>query len=355
MSPTMVGAYLPGNSDVELRRVPVPSPGPGQVLVRMRASTICGSDLRAIYHGHVGPESYDDVIAGHEPAGEIVDVGPQVRRFGVGDRVLVYHIVGCGRCRECRSGYLITCTAPAPPKLAYGWGRDGGHAEYLLAEESTCIALPDELSYVDGASVACGFGTAYEALVRVGVCGRDTVLVTGLGPVGMSVGLLARAMGAHLVIGLDVTPSRVELARSLGSIDVGLLAGEHAAAEIRELTGGHGCEVTLDCSGAQPARQVALRATRRWGRCVMVGEGNRLDIDVSNELIHNQVTLYGSWVTSLPRMEELTEQLVRWKLHPEVLVTHRFALAQAGAAYAVADAGGVGKVALVMGDPATGA
>lgn len=343
---TMTGAYLPGNSDVKLREVPVPAPGPGQVLLRVRASTICGSDLRAIYHGHVGPERYDNVIAGHEPAGEVAAVGPQVERFKPGDRVAVYHIVGCGRCRECRSGYFITCTAPT--RRSYGWDRDGGHADYLLAEESTCIRLPEELTFLDAACVACGFGTAYEALVRAEVSGRDAVLVTGLGPVGMGAGMLARAMGAQLVIGVDMTAERVELARSLGCVDVGLVAGPSTVDQVRDLTGGHGCEVTVDCSGAPSARLTALRSTRRWGRCVMVGEGNRLDIDVSQELIHNQVTLIGSWVTSLPRMEELLELLVRWNLHPDRLVTHRFGLDQAPEAYRTADGGAAGKVAIVM-------
>ena len=125
---TMTGAWLPGDSTVDLREVPVPRPGPGQVLLRMAASTICGSDLRAIYRGHVGPEPYDNVIAGHEPCGEVVEASSG-SRLAVGDRVVVYHIVGCGRCRDCRAGSYITCSASYPDKLAYGYQRDGGHAD----------------------------------------------------------------------------------------------------------------------------------------------------------------------------------------------------------------------------------
>jgi threonine dehydrogenase-like Zn-dependent dehydrogenase len=344
---TMTGAYLPGTRDVELRQVPVPVPGPGQVLLRMRASTICGSDLRAIYRGHVGPEPYWGVIAGHEPCGEVVDTGPGVR-LRPGDRVVVYHIVGCGQCRECRAGYYISCTEAPPRKMAYGWQRDGGHADYLLAEERTCVPLPDELTFVDGACVACGYGTAYEALCRATVSGRDTVLLTGVGPIGMAAGLLAHAMGAARVIGVDPAVDRLALARRLGCIDESVPAGNDAEEAVRDLTRGEGCEVTVDCSGATTARRLALRSTRRWGRCVLVGEGGRLDVDVSGELIHNQVTLIGSWVTSLPRTAELLENLVRWDLHPERTVTGRFPLADAGEAYRMADAGTGGKVALVM-------
>jgi threonine dehydrogenase-like Zn-dependent dehydrogenase len=346
----MTGAWLPGNRDVELREVPVPRPGPGQVLIRMRASTICGSDLRAIYRGHVGPEPYDNVIAGHEPCGEVVEV-PAGGRLREGDRVVVYHIVGCGRCPDCRAGSYITCSATFPEKLAYGYQRDGGHADYLLAEEQSCVPLPDGLSFVDGACVACGFGTAYEAVRRAGVSGLDAVLVTGLGPVGLAAGLLAKGLGAEQVIGTDISAERVELARSLGAVDEGVVGGSDGDAvvdQIRQLTAGRGCEVAVDCSGSAAARAVALRASRGDGRVVLVGEGGRMDLDVSEDLIHPQRRLIGSWVTSVPRMEELLEHLVRWDLHPESTVTARFSLAEAGKAYETADGGAGGKVAIVM-------
>jgi D-arabinose 1-dehydrogenase-like Zn-dependent alcohol dehydrogenase len=157
----MLAAYLPGNSTVRLAEVDRPVPGPGQVLLAMKASTICGSDLRAIYREHLGegPEAYQDVVAGHEPAGQVIEVGPGVHRLGVGSRVVVYHISGCGQCDECRRGYQISCTSPQ--RAAYGWQRDGGHADVLLAEERDLLELPSSLSYLDGACVACGFGTAY--------------------------------------------------------------------------------------------------------------------------------------------------------------------------------------------------
>ena len=126
------------------------------------------------------------MIAGHEPCGQVVAVGPGCRRLSEGDRVVVYHIAGCGVCEECRHGYIIGCTSPL--RAAHGWQRDGGHAEFLLAEEATSILLPNELSYVDGALVSCGFGTAYEGLLRLELSGQDTLLVTGLGPVGLAGG-----------------------------------------------------------------------------------------------------------------------------------------------------------------------
>jgi threonine dehydrogenase-like Zn-dependent dehydrogenase len=344
----MRGAYLPGGRRVDIRTLPCPEPGPGQVLVRMRASGICGSDLRAIYREHLGtgPEAYRDVVAGHEPSGDIAATGPGCRRFAVGDRVVLYHISGCGLCSDCRSGYMISCTSPL--RAAYGWQRDGGHAEYLLAEESTCVPLPASLSYLDGACVACGFGTAYEALRRIGVTGADAVLVTGMGPVGMAVGLLAQALGAKLVIGIDTVEARLELAKATGAVHHCLVAGPSATDEVLELTGGHGCEASVDCSGSEAGRRSALEGTRSRGRMALVGEGGLLKVDASHDVIHRQVAVHGSWVTSLSRMEELVELLVRWGLHPDRVVTDCFPLEQAARAYELADSGRSGKIALVM-------
>lgn len=344
----MRGVLLPGGRRVELGEFNVPEPGHGQVLVKMKASSICGSDIRAIYREHLGhgPEAYQDVIAGHEPCGQIAAVGPGCKRFAVGDRVILYHISGCGVCHDCREGYMISCTSPL--RAAYGWQRDGGHADYCLAEENTCVALPEPLSYVDGALVACGFGTVYEALRRVAVSGKDRVLVTGVGPVGMAAGLVAKAMGAPLVIGADVSRSRLDFALETGCIDEAVAADDQALVQVQALTAGEGCEVSIDCSGSPAGRVLALQGTRRWGRCAMVGEGNQVDFDVSQTIIHPQITIYGSWVTSLGHMEELVEKLVAWDLRPERIVSHRFSLDEAAEAYRVADEGQSGKVVIVF-------
>jgi len=192
----MTGAYLPGDSTTQLRSVEVPQPGHGEVLLRMKASTICGSDIRCIYHEHLGkgPEGYQGVIAGHEPCGQVVETGPGCRRFLNGDRVIVYHISGCGVCNDCRRGYMISCTS-SKYRRAYGWQRDGGMADYMLAEEKDLVELPEGLTYADGAQVACGFGTVYEGLMKIGVSGTDAVLITGLGPVGLATGALCRKLG----------------------------------------------------------------------------------------------------------------------------------------------------------------
>jgi len=347
MNATMSAAFLPGNSTVEMRTVPVPQPGHAEVLLRVKASTICGSDIRCIYHEHLGkgPEGYQGVIAGHEPCGQIVAVGEGCRRFKTGDRVIVYHISGCGVCNDCRRGYMISCTSEKY-RRAYGWQRDGGMAEFMVAEEKDLITLPDALSYADGAQVACGFGTVYEGLEKIGINGNHAVLVTGLGPVGLATAALCRKLGAEKIIGIDVVPERMKIAKDLHLCDEVLPSGPNNVAEVKRLTNGHGVERAIDCSANDAARATAIRAARKWGKIVFLGEGGRVEFNPSPDIIHDQKTIYGSWVTSTWLMEELVERLVRWNLHPADIITHRFSLERAGDAYSLMAAGKCGKVAV---------
>ncbi|MBN1765165.1 MAG: zinc-binding dehydrogenase [Sedimentisphaerales bacterium] len=346
----MQGAILPGNSTAELHEFDIPSPGHGEVLIKMKSSTICGSDIRCIYHEHLGkgPEGYQPgMIAGHEPCGQIAKTGPGCRRFKEGDRVIIYHISGCGLCNDCRRGYMISCTSDTY-RRAYGWQRDGGMAEFMLAEEKDLVSLPDSLSYSDGAQVACGFGTVYEGLEKIGICGNDAVLVTGLGPVGLATAMLCRAMGASKIIGTEINDERVRIARDLGLFDVVIKAGPENVKQVHDLTGGMGVERSVDCSAHNQARLTCIKATRKWGKIVFLGEGGTCDFQPSPDIIHDQKTIYGSWVTNIWRMEELVERIVRWSIHPEKLISHRFTLDKVDQAYALMAEGSCGKVAVVF-------
>ena len=347
MKQKMLAAYLPGNNTVLLKDENIPEPGYGQVLLKMKASTICGSDIRAIYREHLGKgaEGYQNVICGHEPAGQIISCGTGLKRFQAGDRVLVYHISGCGVCYDCRRGYQISCSSEH--RAAYGWQRDGGMAEYILVEEKDLIALPEKLSYADGAQIACGFGTAYEGLEKIGISGNDAVLVVGLGPVGLATLMLAKAMGANQLIGVDVVPERLALAKEKNIVDVVLETGPDTLAQIHKLTNGYGVERAIDCSGNDKGRELAIQATRKWGKIAFIGEGGSVYFQPSPDIIHDQKTIYGSWVTSLWKMEDLVERIERWAIQPESLITHKFPLSKANEAYALMAEGKCGKVAIL--------
>lgn len=345
----MQGAILPGNSTVELKEFDIPTPGHGEVLIKVKSSTICGSDIRCIYRKHLGtgPEGYQPgMVAGHEPCGQVVEAGPGCRRFKDGDRVIVYHISGCGVCNDCRRGYMISCTSEF--RRAYGWQRNGGMAEYVLAEEKDLVTLPDELTYSDGAQVACGYGTVYEGLEKIGICGNDAVLITGLGPVGLASAMLAKAMGAQTIIGTEVIDERLKIAKDTNLFTHVLKAGPNNVQEIRDITNGYGVERAVDCSAHEIARRVCIQATRKWGKIVFIGEGGTCSFEPSADIIHDQKTIYGSWVTNIWRMEELVERIVRWGIHPEELITHRFPLSEVSDAYTLMASGECGKVAVVF-------
>ncbi|PAV24091.1 oxidoreductase [Pyrrhoderma noxium] len=328
---TMKGVYLPGNRQCIVRELAVTQPGPGQVLVEMRASAICGSDLSYIYrskgHDASGPAGYLNVVAGHEPSGLIVKRGEEVSDdWKEGTRVVVYHIQGCSSCHYCRLGLYISCEGAE--RKAYGWQRNGGHGEYLLADVQSLVRLPDPLTFLDGAIIACGLGTAYAACCRAQVSGSDYILVVGLGPVGLGVSLLAQQMGAK-VLGLDLNKSRVDFASSLGIEAIACSKNKEGQVDskvdlkiIMTWTENKGVDVAVDCSGSSSARLICMEAARSWARVVFVGEKGE--------------------------MEDLVERLVWWNLHPEIMVTNTFDIDHAAQAYETFDGGKTGKCAILF-------
>jgi threonine dehydrogenase-like Zn-dependent dehydrogenase len=194
--------------------------------------------------------------------------------------------------------------------------------------------------------VACGFGTVYEGLEKIGLCGNDAVLITGLGPVGLATAMLCKAMGATKILGTEALDERIKIAQNLGLFDAVLKAGPDNVQQVKDVTGGMGVEKAVDCSAHHAARLTAIQATRKWGKIVFIGEGGTVEFQPSPDIIHDQKTIYGSWVTNIWRMEELVERLVRWGIHPEELITHRFPLDKVSDAYALMASGKCGKVAV---------
>ena len=334
----MRGAVFLGGRRVAMRDFPNPSPGPGEALVRVRASGLCGSDL-PLYRG----ERAATWIGGHEPCGEVAALGPGVQGPAPGARVIVYHYAGCAACRSCRAGWEQLC---AQGRRVYGFGADGGHAEYLVVPARVLLPLPAPLAFEEGAAIACGTGTAYAALTRLGVSGRDTLAVYGQGPVGLSATLLGRAMGAR-VIDVDVAPARLRLARELGADAVVDPAEGDPVAAVRELTGGEGADATLDCTGSAAARAEAVRSARVWGRVCFVGEGGSVTLNPTPDIIHKQLTLYGSWTFSTVLLEECARFIADRGVPLGRLITRRYPLEEAGAAYREFEAGAPGKFVLV--------
>src|SRR6516164_3706761 len=171
------------------------------------------------------------------------------------------------------------------------------HAPYMKVPAHTLVPLPDELSFAAGAAISCGTGTAYQALRRMNVSGRDTIAVIGQGPVGLSATQLAAHMGAR-VIAIDVSPQRLARAKEFDAAALINPALDDAVAGIKALTNGMGADMTLDTSGAAEGRLIAVRATKAWGTACFVGEGGNVTLDVSPDLLRKQLTIVGSWTFS---------------------------------------------------------
>ncbi|MFC7754085.1 alcohol dehydrogenase catalytic domain-containing protein [Tsukamurella soli] len=186
----MMGLAFDGAKTVSLHDFPDPAPGPGEVVLRITASGMCGSDL---HYYRAAPTSAPALIGGHEPAGmvEVLGDGLEPGLLSVGDRVMVHHYAGCGACSSCRTGWSQMCTTAA--SLVYGKNAHGAHAPYMTVSARSVLPLPDALSDLAGAAIGCGTGTAWGALERVGDVGGRDVVVVGQGPVGLSVTMLAAA------------------------------------------------------------------------------------------------------------------------------------------------------------------
>ena len=348
----MKGVVFLGDRKLELREFPDPTPGPRDVVLEIKASGMCGSDLHnyrapAQAAGAVtgGIKRESGMIAGHEPCGVVVAVGSSVseKEAKVGQRVMDHHYDGCGGCKHCRGGWTQMCLEGT---VVYGSGGHGGHAKYMKVPVHTLVPLPDSLSFVTGAAISCGTGTAWGALKRLNLQGGETIAIFGQGPVGLSATQLAVAMGAR-VIAIDISPERRKMAKEFGAEQVIDAKSNDVVQAIRDLTHGEGAHKTLDASSAPDARAAAVRSVRSWGTACFVGERGQVTLDVSPDLLRRQVTLVGSWTFSKQGQAECAEFIADKKIDVEKLFTHRWRLDQAEEAYKLFDTQTTGKAVIL--------
>ena len=335
----MRGVRFTGESRSEVADFPDLKPGPNEVLIRLRASGLCGSDLNRY---RAPAEDHDvSIRPGHEPCGEVVELGPGVTQASVGDRVMQHHYDGCLRCEYCRSGWQQLC--PVTEKRGYyGGTRHGGHGDYMTAHESTCVTMPDEVSFEEGAYLACGASTAYHALKKLDVSGRDVLAVFGQGPVGLAATMLGTVMGAR-VIAIDVIPERLRLAEQAGAWKTVDNSDGTAVEQIRALTHGEGADATLEAAGLPATRVAAVEAARIFGRACLVGEGGEVTYQPTPHIIHRHLTLIGSWTFSTFGLAEAARFVADRNIPLRQLITRSAPIESAPAAYEAFASGEPGK------------
>jgi threonine dehydrogenase-like Zn-dependent dehydrogenase len=349
----MKGVVFAGDRRVAFQDFADPTPGPGEVVLEIKASGMCGSDLK-FYRAApceaaklLGFSSARTVIAGHEPCGVVAAVGSGVseREARVGQRVMVHHYRGCGVCPRCSTGWMQLCDEGVAE--VYGATGHGAHAPYMKVPARTLVNLPDELSFETGAAISCGTGTAWGALKRLELTGDQTIAIFGQGPVGLSATQLASVMGAR-VIALDISNERLARAKEFGADVLVNPTETNAVDAIRQVTHGLGAHATLDSSSSSEARRQAVQSVRTWGKACFVGEGGQVTLDVSPDILRRQVTIIGSWTFSTVGQAECATFIADRKIKVDDLFTHRWRLDQADEAHKLFDRQTTGKGVFLM-------
>ncbi len=326
---TMQALVVQAPSVLEIHEVPVPQPGRNEVLARVRAVSICGTDAHLIHGDYPGfwPLSFP-FIPGHEWAGEIVALGENAAGYGwqLGDRVAGTSHDACGVCQKCVEGRYNLCENYGKPGLhrQYGHNHQGADATYVVQGVKTIFRLPDALSFDEGALVDPA-SIALHVAVRGGVRPGDTVAITGAGTIGLLAADAALAMGAAraVVVGRGY---RLAKAAALGFDTVDSTVGDPIAA-VRGRNGGLGADVVLECAGVPEMINAALAMARRGGRVAAVGiptEGVKINMQ---RVVLDEVELVGSRASAgeMRRVLPLVEQ---GRVRVAELITHRFPLAQ---------------------------
>jgi threonine dehydrogenase-like Zn-dependent dehydrogenase len=337
-----------GDRKLEILDFPDPTPGPGEVVLEIKASGMCGSDLK-FYRAVGGASSLGlgkvsgPLVGGHEPCGVVVAVGAGVpeNQAKLGMRVMQHHYRGCGVCEHCNTGWMQLCVEGV--KEVYGITSHGAHARYMKCPARTLVPLPEELSFEAGAAISCGTGTAWGALHRLDLQGDQTIAIFGQGPVGLSATLLASELGAR-VIALDTSEERLSRAKEFGAeVLINPAKTENVVQAIRDLTHGRGAHASLDASSSPKARADAVKCVRTWGKACFVGEGDTVTLDVSNDMLRRQVTIIGSWTFSTVGQADCARYVADREIDLDRLFTHRWKLEQAEEAYKLFDAQTSGK------------
>jgi len=282
------------------RRLPVPAPGPGQVLVEVAYCGVCRHDL--LTRAGAFPRAQLPVVLGHQVSGQVAALGDGVDRLALGDRVMTMIFTGCGRCARCAEGRDSLCERQTPEFL--GEDRDGGYAEYVVVEARTTTRLPDALPLTEAAIMTCTLGTAYHAVVGRGeVSPDDLVVVTGAsGGVGVHAIEVLRMLGARAV-GVVSSEASVDAVRDAGATDVIVSPDRRFAAELRDRHGR--ADVVLDVVG-EPTLLESCHAVRPGGRVVVVGNvtGKKALVPPAY-LILKEISLVGTKSCSLEEMDEV--------------------------------------------------
>lgn len=334
---TMTVPRFKGEGCIEFAERAVPEPGEGQLLLRVAANALCGSERPQVQRG-------SRVTPGHEASGTVVAAGPGTGA-APGTPGVVYLMDFCGTCRSCRLGHTNQCLHK---RADYGFTHDGGYGEYMVVNENVFFPVPPDLDLTDATLLLDVMGTSAHALRRALLVRPDTesVLIAGAGPVGLGLVAMARLLlgeGVPVFVS-DLAPYRLELVERLGALPIDLSTGSLEGGLRRH---GHAdVDAAIDASGRGAARAAALSALGKRGVLVCVGHGEGLELTVSPDLIAPERAVLGS---EYFRLDELPGNLALLEEHGEYLrqiITHRFPPGEIQSAFELFFSGRSGKVVI---------
>ena len=328
------------NSDVRLEEMPVPEIGPGELLLKVEASGLCGSDVMEWYRIQRAP-----MVLGHEVSGEVVEVGAGVEQYKEGDRLVVTHHVPCNACHWCLSGRHTDCDTLHTTSFD-----PGGFAEYLRIPQINVnrgvFPIPDHVGY-DEASITEPLACVYRGQRRANLQPGQNVLVLGSGLAGLIHINLARALGAGRIIATDMVDYRLDAARKLGA-DVTFSAMEDVPARLREANNGRLADLVIVCTGALPALHQALESVERGGTVLFfapTAPGVSLPVPINDVFFRNDVTLTTTYAGAPADLATAMDMIASGRVQVGEMISHRLGLAEAGLGFKLtADAGDSLKV-----------
>jgi len=333
---------LGGPDELTLTEKPVPQPGVAEVLVRVDAVAVCGTDLEVISHGEPaliqgGMPFNKNFTPGHEYMGTVVKLGPGVDEFEAGERIAVEVHAGCGRCERCREGMYTACLNYGmnygehdKGHRANGFTTDGGFAEYAVNHVNTMVPVPDDMSDEEATLIVTAGTAMYGLDVLGGLVAGQSVVVMGPGAIGlMGVGV-AKALGASPVIlaGTRRDRGRLEIGRKLGADEVVNVSEEDAVAAVKRILRGKGAHYVLECSGAPAALNQAARMVSRGGRiCLVAFPQEPVPVDVAH-LVRNNIYVYGIRGEGRSATRRAAALMAQKRFPAKLIHTHTFPLAQ---------------------------
>jgi len=326
----MNAAVLHEADDMRVEQRAVPEPGPGELLLKVGVASICMTDVKVLHRTLMGqPEG--PFIMGHEYAGTVAALGPDVDEVTVGDRVAVEVHKGCERCENCIKGWYTSCLNYgnlAKGHRAKGLTCDGGFAEYAANHVNTLYKLPDNLTLEQACMVTTAASPLWAIDLMGGYLAGETVLVQGPGPIGLLAVQLGKALGAERVILSGTRDERLAVGRKLGADFLVNVRRESLPRRVAEITGGKGADSVLECAGGPTSMQEALESVKRGGRIgVVAWYAGPVEVDM-NLAVRSNVRIYAARGEGGMNSGRSLALMSAGRLDADAIITHHFALDQ---------------------------